>query len=288
LTDIRTPQGRTLHVHEGGDPRGIAVVVHHGTPSGGMLYPPHAQDAAERGIRLIGYDRPGYGGSTPLPGRTVADAAADVEAILDALGIERFATYGASGGGPHALACGALLPDRCAAVATLASVGPYDGQGLVWLEGMGEGNRREIAAALEGGETFEQFLVREVADLEGVTADELAGAMAPHLSEVDAAVLTGDLAEFFLSSFHDAMRSGIAGWRDDDYAFLRPWGFELGGIRAPVLLRQGRQDRMVPFAHGAWLAGRISGVEAELSEEHGHLTLKEVVPELHGWLLERV
>jgi pimeloyl-ACP methyl ester carboxylesterase len=112
--------------------------------------------------------------------------------------------------------------------------------------------------------------------------------MAPHLSEVDAAVLTGDLAEFFLSSFHDAMRSGIAGWRDDDYAFLRPWGFELGGIRAPVLLRQGRHDRMVPFAHGAWLAGRISGVEAELSEEHGHLTLKEVVPELHGWLLERV
>jgi pimeloyl-ACP methyl ester carboxylesterase len=286
LTDVRAPEGRTLRVHEGGDPHGVAIVVHHGTPSGGLLYPPHVEDAAGRGIRLVGYDRPGYGGSTPHPGRSVADAGADVEALVDALAIERFATYGASGGGPHALACGALLPDRCVAVATIASVGPYDADGLVWLEGMGEGNQREIAAALEGGETFEQFLVEEVESLGGVTADGLAQAMAPHLSAVDAAVLTGDLAAYFVSSFQDATRNGIAGWRDDDYAFLRPWGFELGDIRVPVLLRQGRQDLMVPFAHGAWLAERVPGVEAELSEEHGHLTLHAGVPEVHAWLVE--
>jgi len=285
--DVRTPDGRTLRVHEGGDPHGVAIVVHHGTPSGGRLYPPHVQDAAGRGIRLVGYDRPGYGGSTPHPGRSVADAASDVEALVDALGIERFATYGASGGGPHALACGALLPERCVALATIASVGPYDADGLVWLEGMGEGNQREIAAALEGGETFEQFLVEEVASLDGVTADGLAQAMAPHLSAVDAGVLTGDLAAFFISSFQDAMRDGIAGWRDDDYAFLHPWGFELGDIRVPVLLRQGRQDLMVPLTHGVWLAERVPGVEAELSEEHGHLTLHAAMPEVHTWLLER-
>ena len=287
LTDVRAPDGRTLRVHEDGDPDGVAIVVHHGTPSSGLLYPPHAQDAAERGIRLVGYDRPGYGGSTPRPGRSVADAAADVEALVDTLGIERFATYGASGGGPHALACGALLPERCVAVATIASVGPYDVDGLVWLAGMGEGNQREIAAALEGGETFERFLVGEVASLDGVTADGLAQAIVTHLSAVDAAVLTGDLAAFLVSSIRDATRDGIAGWRDDDYAFLRAWGFELGEIRVPVLLRQGRQDLMVPFAHGVWLAERIPGVQAELSEEHGHLTLLAGVPEVHAWLLER-
>src|SRR3954471_22814819 len=141
--EIATPDGRTLHVHEAGDPGGRAVVTHHGTPSSGGHYTPHAADAAQRGLRLIGYDRPGYGGSTPHRGRTVADAARDVATILDALGVERFATWGQSGGGPHVLACAALLPDRCAAAASLAGVAPYDAQGLDWLAGQGEMNLAE-------------------------------------------------------------------------------------------------------------------------------------------------
>src|SRR4051812_8415873 len=117
---VTTPDGRTLAVHLAGDPGGRAVVVHHGTPGAGPLYVRHAEAAAARGLRLIGYDRPGYGGSDRHHGRAVADAAADVAAILDALGVQRFATLGASGGGPHALACATLLADRCAVAITVA------------------------------------------------------------------------------------------------------------------------------------------------------------------------
>ena len=93
------------------DPR-LTVVWHHGTPNVGTPPEPLLPASAERGIRWVSYDRPGYGGSTPHPGRDIASAAADVEAIADALGIDRFAVLGHSGGGPHALACAALLGDR--------------------------------------------------------------------------------------------------------------------------------------------------------------------------------
>src|SRR5919109_1263991 len=147
---IESPDDRVLAAVEGGDPNGPAVVVHNGTPMSRLLYAPHVADAKARGLRLIGYDRPGYGGSTPQPGRVVADAAADVAAIADALGIDRFGTWGISGGGPHALACAALLPDRVVAAASLAGVAPYDAKDLDWLAGMGEANVQEFALTLQG------------------------------------------------------------------------------------------------------------------------------------------
>src|SRR4051794_3715114 len=107
--DVTAPPGRILHVHEAGDREGLPGVVHHGTPTDGALFGRWVADAEQRGIRLIGYDRPGYGGSDPRRGRTVGDAAADTAAIADALAIDRFATWGISGGAPHALACAALL-----------------------------------------------------------------------------------------------------------------------------------------------------------------------------------
>jgi len=90
----RTPDGRTLAIEEAGDPGGRPVLVHNGTPNSRHLYAPIAADAAARGLRLIGYDRPGYGGSTPQPGRTVADCAADVRAICAELGVDRLAMWG--------------------------------------------------------------------------------------------------------------------------------------------------------------------------------------------------
>src|SRR3954452_14939901 len=155
--DVTGPGGRTLHVHEAGDPGGRAVVVHHGTPTDGALFDPWVADAEQRGIRLIGYDRPGYGGSAAHVGRGVGDAAADVAAIAEALGIERFATWGISGGGPHALACAALLGDRVAGAASLAGVAPFDADGLNWFAGMGEGNLVEFGAALEGRGPIERM-----------------------------------------------------------------------------------------------------------------------------------
>ena len=159
---IQTPDGRILAVDEAGDPAGVPVVVHHGTPGLRPHYAPLVgPDAQERGIRLIGYDRPGYGGSTPRPGRTVGDAAADVDAICDALGLDRICTWGISGGGPHALACAALLPDRVAAAASVAGIAPHDAEGLDWLAGMGAANVEEFGLTLQGRAALVPWLESE-------------------------------------------------------------------------------------------------------------------------------
>jgi pimeloyl-ACP methyl ester carboxylesterase len=285
---VAAPDGRSLAVYEGGDPNGVPVVAHHGTPGAGLLYGPHARDAAGRGIRLIGYDRPGYGGSAPHPGRTIADAAADVAAISDALGLDRICTWGISGGGPHALACAALLPDRVAAAASIAGIAPYDAEGLDWLAGMGEGNVAEFGATLAGRATLAPLLDEEAAGMLAGTPEQLRDALETLLSPADSAVLTGELAAYF----HETVALGIGerrdGWIDDDLAFAAPWGFDPAAIGVPVTVWQGREDRFVPFAHGEWLAARIPGIEAHLSVEDGHLTLAERrVPEVHAWLLDR-
>jgi pimeloyl-ACP methyl ester carboxylesterase len=287
--EVATPDGRTLAVLEAGAPDGPLVVAHHGTPGAGLLFRTELESAKRLGLRLIAYDRPGYGGSTPHPGRTVADAAGDVAAILDALGAERFATYGTSGGGPHALACAAGLVDRCAAAATIAGVGEYDAPDLDFLDGMGEGNQEEFGFALAGREPLAAFLETETAGLKAATAEQLAEAMGPHLSDVDAAALTGELAEFLFGGFMRGLGPGVDGWLDDDLAFVAPWGFDPAAIRVPVLVWQGREDLMVPAAHGRWLRERIPGADGGELAGEGHLTLfANRVGDVHAWLAERL
>src|SRR4051794_12490850 len=237
--DVTTPDGRTLRVLDVGADDGPVLVVHHGTPGARPLYRTEVDSAAEPGLRLVAYDRPGYGGSTPAPGRSVVDAAADVAAILDALGIERFATYGGSGGGPHALACGALLAGRCVAVATIAGVAPADVPDLDWLQGMGQGNHDEVAAARRGRDALVEYCEADAAAMSGAQPEELADAMRPHLSDVDARALTGEFAAHLLASVRHGLGPGVEGWVDDDYAFLGPWGFDPASARTPVLVWQG-------------------------------------------------
>lgn len=285
--DVALADGRTLHVYDDGDPNGFALVVHHGTPGSGLPYGPDVEDAKRQGLRLIGYDRAGYGGSSPNPGRAVADVASDIADVLDHLGIEQFASMGGSGGGPHTLALGALLAGRCVAVCSVASPAPWSAEGLDWLEGQGEQNRAEWAAALAGPEALEPHLERDAAELLAASAEQIREVLSTLLSPPDRAVVTGALAAYYHASTAHALSHGIAGWRDDDLAFTRPWGFELGEIGVPVLLWQGVQDLMVPASHGRWLAERIPGVEAHISEEDGHLTIGERrTPEIHSWLLD--
>jgi len=285
---IATPDGRTLAVREGGDPSGVPVLVHHGTPGSSLLYGAHLRDAAERGIRLVSYDRPGYGGSTRQPGRRVADCAVDVAAVCDALGIERLCTWGASGGGPHALATAALLPERVAAAAALASIAPFGAEGLDFTAGMGEMNVQSYAAVAAGEEAHRAQHERELAGMLETTPEQLVDVWPTILGPADRAVLTGELAEFVLESSRAGVLPSSDGWFDDDVVFAGPWGFDLGAIRVPVLLWHGEQDRFVPYGHGVWLAAHIPGVEAHLSSEDGHLTLPERrIGEVHAWLLER-
>lgn len=282
---IETPDGRVLAVMEGGDPAGPAVVVHHGTPMSRLLYGPNLADAEARGLRLIGYDRPGYGDSTPQPGRTVADAATDVATIADALGIDRFATWGISGGGPHALACAALLPERVVAAASLAGAAPYEAEGLDFLAGMGEGNVKEFGLILEGREKLEPFLCAERDALLAAGQEGLAEGMRTLLTPVDAAAFTGETAEFLFESLRVGSANRIDGWLDDDLAFVKPWGCSVEQISVPVLLWQGAEDRFVPLAHGEWLASRIPTCQAHLSPEDGHITLLvRRVGGVHEWL----
>ena len=285
--DVTLPDGRTLHVYDEGDPDGHAVVFQHGTPSSGRLHPHEIADAHARGIRLIGFDRAGYGGSSPLPGRSCASAATDVSDLLDILGVDRFATWGHSGGGPHALACAALLPSRCVAAATLAAVAPYGVEGLDWLAGMGEANVEDFDLILAGGEQLEEAVARSQAELFAAGPDGLRQAMLTILSPLDQDVLTADFAEWTFRVMSEGAAERIEGWRDDNVAAVKPWGFELSDIRVPVLLLQGTEDLMVPPAHGRWLAERIPGVEAEISDKEGHMTLlAHRVGDVHEWLLQ--
>ena len=282
-----TADGRTLTVREGGDPEGVPVFVLHGTPGSSLLYGPHERDAEEKGIRLVSYDRPGYLGSTRLEGRCVADCAADIEAVCDALSIERCCVWGISGGGPHALAAAALLPDRVAAAAALAPVAPFDAAGLDFYDGMGEKNIEEFGAVLEGEKAHRAVLERDRDELAGITAEQLVDAWTTLLGPADRAVLTGELARFILESGREGIANGIEGWFDDDIAFATPWGFELSSIRVPVLHWQGRQDKFVPYGHGVWLSEHIPNVESRLTDEDGHLTIPERrIADVHAWLLE--
>jgi pimeloyl-ACP methyl ester carboxylesterase len=286
---ITMPDGRALRVYESGERHGRPVLAIYGTPSGGVVYAPHAEDAEAKGIRFVTWDRPGYGDSAPRPGRSVADVVEDVAAIADQLELERFAVWGVSGGGPHALACAARLDDRVAAVASLASPAPYGADGLDWLAGMGEDNIEEFGATLEGRMALAPLLRRHAAGFAEASADEMRSTWATLLTPVDAEVTTGRLAEYLLENMRRALDPGVEGWLEDDLAFVAPWGFELDDIRVPVLLWHGVHDRFVPFEHGRWLAERIPGVEARLSDEDGHLTLIERrVPDVHAWLLERL
>jgi pimeloyl-ACP methyl ester carboxylesterase len=203
----------------------------------------------------------------------VADCALDVAAILDALGAERCYTHGASGGGPHALACAALLGERVIKVASIAGCAPWRADGLDWLEGMGESNKAEFNAALEGPAALAPYLEREAAELAGVTGEQLAAALGDLVSDPDRRALTGEFAAHASARIRTALGAGIWGWFDDDLAFTEPWGFSLDKIVAPVTVWHGTEDRFVPFSHGAWLAQHLPGAHRALRTGEGHLSL---------------
>ena len=283
---IDRPDGRVLAIEEDGAENGWPVIWHHGTPASRVLSDRDVALAKEQGIRLINFDRPGYGESTARPGRRVVDVVDDVVAIADALGIDRFGTIGISGGGPHVLACAARLPDRVTAAVSLASVAPYEAENLEFLAGMGEQNIEEFAFAVEGREKLDPYLEELASGLRNATAEQIADELTTLLPPVDRESVTGALAQVLERSFHRAVMNGIDGWRDDDLAFVRAWGFGVEEITVPVQLWQGKVDLMVPFAHGVWLAERIPNVDARILGDEGHLSiLDRKMREIHQWLL---
>jgi pimeloyl-ACP methyl ester carboxylesterase len=212
------------------------------------------------------YGRPGYGQSTARPGRQVADAADDVRAILAELGARHFVTVGWSGGGPFALACASLLPGRCLAAASMSGLAPFKADGLDWMATMVDENVVELTAALAGEQELTAYLVPEAAAIREVTGDEVAASLGGLVSEADTALLRGELADWIAASFRVGVSAGVAGWRDDDLAYIRDWGFALAvpGGAAPVSVWQGDQDKMVPQSHAQWLVRHVPAARAHL------------------------
>ncbi|WP_019586442.1 alpha/beta fold hydrolase [Deinococcus apachensis] len=275
-TSLKLGDDRTLHVYdtaaEGADER-LAVFWHHGTPNIGAPPEPLFATAAELGLRWVSYDRPGYGGSTARPGRDVACAAADVASIADALGIGQFAVMGHSGGGPHALACGALLPERVLAVVSVAGLAPYGMPGLDWFGGMTPSGIASLRAAAEGRDAKERY---EASNPE----------FDPEMfTPADHAALSGRWS-WLNSVVGPAMEGGPGGPIADDLAYVAPWGFDPGQMTRPVLLLHGEQDRVVPCSHSRWLARHCPPAELRLSAGDGHISILNSGAAALNWLRE--
>jgi pimeloyl-ACP methyl ester carboxylesterase len=263
--DLKVGDGRTLHAYDtGGD--GTPVFWFHGTPNIGAPPVPLMRD----GVRWLSYDRPHYGGSTPRPGRDVASAAEDVAAVADELGLDRFAAMSHSGGGPHALACAALLPGRVTAVAALACLAPYGAEGLDWFAGMAPSGVDSLRAAAEGRAAKE----RQVA-----TSTDAA----PGFTDRDQAAFSGPWS-WILDVVHPALAAGPGGLIDDDLAYVAPWGFDPADVAVPLLFVHGSADLMVPSSHSVWLADRNPGAELRLRPEDGHISILESAGSALDWL----
>jgi pimeloyl-ACP methyl ester carboxylesterase len=272
LVEIPGDAGRKVDVLVAGPEDGLPLVFHNGTPGGLVPFGRLTAAAAARGLRVVVPARPGYERSTVRPGRSVADAADDVGPVLDALGADSFVTAGGSGGGPHALATSARFGDRCLSVATIAGVAPRRAGALDWLAGMGPENVEEFAAAERGEAALTSYLEPEAAALRGVDGPAVAAALGDLVSGADKAVLTGEFADYLAASLRAAVQDGVSGWRDDDLAFIRDWGFPLEETGRAAIW-QGDQDRMVPYPHGAWLSANVPGARKHLVPGEGHLSL---------------
>jgi pimeloyl-ACP methyl ester carboxylesterase len=264
--------GRVVHVYDTGA-GAHTVFWHHGTPNIGAPPAPLFELSARLGVRWISHDRPGYGGSTPVPDRDVASVAGDVAVIADALGIDRFGVMGHSGGGPHALACAALRADRVVAAVDVSGLAPFGADGLDWFAGMAPASAASLRAAAAG---------RVAKERHEATADDTDIGFTP----ADEAALAGDWA-WLLDVVRPALAAGPGGSIDDDLAYVAPWGFDPATIAVPVLIVHGGQDAVVPSAHGEWLAARVPGADLMSDEADGHISVLRHAPAALEWLADR-
>lgn len=284
-TIVTTSDGRELCVESGGDPSGRPVLGLLGSPAGRMMMDGWLDNAERDGVHLISYDRPGYGGSTVRSGRSVADCAGDVRAIANTLGIDRLAVWGFSGGGPHALACAALLDDLVCAVATFSSLAPYGEPGLDWFDKMGTENADDARLALDSPNSARQGLVNLRAQLLALTSEQV-DVRARRLPSAEASALHY-YRWWLLTNLKEAFAPGPDGKWDDGRAFLSPWGFALESVSVPVQLWHGKVDETIPFSHSQWLADHIPAAELLLTDAEGHLSVfVNHLNQAQEWLLQ--
>jgi pimeloyl-ACP methyl ester carboxylesterase len=257
----------------------------HGTPGSWVGPVPRERILYDQGIRLISFDRPGYGNSAPRPGRTVADVVPDVTAIADGLGIDQFAVLGRSGGGPHALACAALLPGRVTRAAALVSLAPPDAEGLDWFNGMADSNVDAYTTAAADPELLTARLVQAAAKIKANPTSHVAGLEIEMPAPDRLVVADAGIRAMLAQNFAEALRTSADGWIDDVLALCSPWGFDVSAIDAPVLLWHGEDDVFSPVAHTRWLARRIRSAYLEIQPGSAHFGALKVLPDFLSWLI---
>jgi pimeloyl-ACP methyl ester carboxylesterase len=267
--------GGELHYYDESPDRHdlFPIIYHHGSPNVGEPPEPLIEPAAARGLRWIGYDRPGYGGSSAQPGRSVGHAAFDAAAVADVLGLERYAVLGHSGGGAHALACAALTPERVVAAVSISGLAPRSAHGLDWFAGLHPGGEAELRAAAEGGDALRAFL--ETAEFDPAM-----------FTEADWTALNGEW-DWFNRVVALAEKSGPEPFIDDDLASVGDWGFDPADISVPTLLVHGTADRVVPASHARWLAQAIDGAEFLEVEGASHISVMQAAPTALDWIAAR-
>ena len=283
---VMTDDGRRLAVDVTGAPDGYPVFLLHGTPGSRNGPKPRGIVLYRLGLQLICYDRPGYGGSDRHKGRTVRNAAGDVAAIADKMGINRFAVVGRSGGGPHALACAAVMPERVCSTAVLVSLAPADAVGLDWYRGMNQQNVQDYGTADADVPTLLTHLASCAKQVQR-DPSRLISLIESELSEPDKRVV-GDVAlrRLLFKTYAEALRQGAAGWIDDVLAFRKPWGIALSNITSRVRLWHGEDDRFSPVEHTRWLSHHIPQVQVEIQAGIGHFGAVEVLPEILSWIAD--
>jgi pimeloyl-ACP methyl ester carboxylesterase len=236
------------------------------------------------GIRLIAFDRPGYGRSDRFEGRQVANVAEDIGAIADFYGLRKFAVVGRSGGGPHALACAALLPHRTTRAAVLVGLAPHGARGLDWFDGMAESNVIDFTAAAAG---YDPLSARLVPAAETIRADpaSLITRLQAELPDSDRQVVADiGIRRMLVRNYEEALRTSAYGWIDDALAFCAPWGFDPARIPVPVLLWHGASDVFSPASHAVWLAERIPAATVLIQAGAAHFGALDVLPDILSWL----
>ncbi|MFG2311254.1 alpha/beta fold hydrolase [Streptomyces sp. NPDC048566] len=285
---VRSADGRLLRVEISGDPRGRPVFLLHGMPGSRVGPRPRSMVLYQRGTRLISYDRPGYGGSERYPGRRVADVVQDVASIADALGVERFAVAGRSGGAPHALACAALMPQRVTRAAALVGLAPRGAEGLDWFAGMASSNVDEFRTAFTDPDRFTARLIPRSAAIRRDPV-RLLEDLRPELTADDRQIVSDNtIRSMLLRNYREALRTSPYGWIDDALALTGDWGFEPAEIRVPVLLWHGIEDVFSPASHSSWMAARIPRATAVLEPTAAHFAALRALPKVLAWLLADV
>jgi len=311
---VETPDGRRLAVDWWGPVDGYPVFLLHGTPGSRQGPRPRTRDLHLLGLRLIAYDRPGYGGSTRYPDRQVIHAAADVDAIARELGIGQFSVVGRSGGGPHALACAARLPDKVASAAVLVSLAPFDAKGLNWFDGMTASNIEAYQQAKARGGDLRGLRDRFWDRGKAISGDpgQMIASLSPELSVPDRRIVMEiGVSRMLVDNFRGAFTSaddhhrardewttpvdaddeesaayGSEGWFDDVVSFTRPWGFDVEDIETPVLLWHGELDRFSPVGHFHWLAEHLRNCTPMMAPGSAHFGAVQALPRVLRWLVD--